>query len=226
MKKLSKIVQRVFPIIFFLLAITSLVVIVIGICKIYYADKHIKDGYSAVEARLEAALDHDSNNDDSKNNGSNIPNSGLTPIQNDEDSNLNQQNEDSYSYIDDTLLTFKLKSDYKTAVFTGVTTDNLKNGSARLESSAKPGKVGNCIIYGHRDSSFKAIKYLEEGDIIEILTLDGLTVYTVDSIYVTDPSDENIFQTSDKKMLTLVTCYPFILSGPADERCIVVAYAN
>lgn len=226
-KNVIKVLHHFFSILIILLAIASTVMIVIGIRKLYIVDKNIKDRTAQVEERLHAVIENTSNKD-VDNNPSNDRSDEIVDGIEDQDTNNNLGSLDNNNnmYSDDTLLIFKLKADHKTAVFTGVTEENLKYGSARLEASAFPGQVGNCIIFGHRDSSFKAMKYLSKGDTIEVLTLNGLTTYTVDTVTIAAPTDEIIYQDSDKKMLTLVTCYPFVLSGPADERCVAIAFAD
>lgn len=210
------------------------------------ADKNIKDGYLDVEARTLDALDNKQTEEQDKNQDqadeSNQQNQTTTSNNQDETTNNNleddplDENIDRNQIIDssdgvepemmDFLLTFNLEKKHRIAVFTGVTLENIRKGSARLESSAFPGQEGNCIIYGHRDSSFKPMKNLKIGDTIDLLTINGLTTYTVDEIYITTPEDSMINQDSNKKMLTLVTCYPFVLSGPANDRCVIVAYSN
>lgn len=77
------------------------------------------------------------------------------------------------------------------------------------------------MLYAHRDSGFKALWDIKIGDILEVRTCKSTKEYKVNNIYVTNPKDEKIFNQTDETKLTLVTCYPFVYSGPANERCVV-----
>ena len=78
-------------------------------------------------------------------------------------------------------------------------------------------------IAGHRDSFFRRLEDISKGDFIELVTLQGTSVYEVDQIRVTTPADLSPLQPRAKSSLTLVTCYPFQFIGPAPSRYIVEA---
>lgn len=71
---------------------------------------------------------------------------------------------------------------------------------------------GNLSIAGHNNyngTMFGKIKFLKEGDIVKLTDLNNETIdYSIDSIFVVDPNDVNILQTTDKNVreVTLITC--------------------
>lgn len=71
---------------------------------------------------------------------------------------------------------------------------------------------GNLSIAGHNNyngTMFGKIKYLENGDIIQLTDLSNKTVeYSIKEIFVTDPNDVSVLQTTNKTVreVTLITC--------------------
>jgi sortase A len=73
-----------------------------------------------------------------------------------------------------------------------------------------PGDIGNSIIAGHRDTHFKFLQTLGEGDDIEVERSDGRQLrFRVTHIDVVDARYGSILLDTDTPMLSLVTCYPF-----------------
>jgi len=105
----------------------------------------------------------------------------------------------------------------------GDTHAKLRQGVAHLLHSAYPGERGNVALAGHRDTYFRPLKDLEEGDVIKIITPDGTFSYRVDSIIVVPPNRGDFVLPSQSPELTLVTCYPFYWIGPAPKRFVVRA---
>lgn len=71
---------------------------------------------------------------------------------------------------------------------------------------------GNLSIAGHNNyngTMFGKTKFLEKGDIVELTDLNNQTIeYFIDDIFVTDPNDVTILQTTDESVreVTLITC--------------------
>jgi len=101
--------------------------------------------------------------------------------------------------------------------------DDLKRGVILYPQSSIPGQAGNAVINGHSsnyawtDGSynyvFKDLNSLEKGDKIEISVSqrNGKGVsnrYAVIEKDIVGPDDPKIFISSEKKLLTLVTCWP------------------
>lgn len=94
----------------------------------------------------------------------------------------------------------------------------LEGGSGRtlafapghLSVSVLPGKKGNSIIAGHRDTHFRFLQFLHLGENLLIETADGTNhIYRVTDIDVVDSRRGSIVIDTDTPMLSLVTCYPF-----------------
>lgn len=105
----------------------------------------------------------------------------------------------------------------------GATPAALRYGAGHHPKSAQPGGKNNCLIFGHRDTVFKSLKYLSVGDTITIITKNGKFTYQIEQLKVVEPNDPIIFKTYTRPMLTLVTCYPFVYVGHAPQRYVVVA---
>jgi sortase A len=108
-------------------------------------------------------------------------------------------------------------------VFEGTDHGDLRRGPGHLEGSAAPGAGGNCVIAGHRDTHFRALRDIRKGDTIEVATGQGEFVYRVSSISVVAPENTDALQPAGEAMLTLITCYPFRYIGAAPKRFIVRA---
>lgn len=94
-------------------------------------------------------------------------------------------------------------------------------GASHLDKSADPGEAGNIVIYGHnKNSLFGPIRWLKEGDLIEIKSEEGtLYNYRVAKIVITTPDDIEYVLSKSEEILTLYTCTGFADS----KRFIVVA---
>lgn len=99
----------------------------------------------------------------------------------------------------------------------------LRRAVGHISGTALPGQPGNVAIAGHRDTFFRALRNVREGDEITVSTLEGSYRYRVDSIKVVGPEDVQVLNNSGGDILTLVTCYPFYFVGPAPRRFIVRA---
>ena len=108
-------------------------------------------------------------------------------------------------------------------VIEGDDPSELRRGPGHLADSAMPGSHGNCVIAGHRDTHFRALKAIRRGDDILLQTMDGTFLYRVNSTSVVSPSDTRSLQPTRDAVLNLVTCYPFYYAGAAPERFVVEA---
>lgn len=104
-----------------------------------------------------------------------------------------------------------------------VEADTLEQTPGWLPTSAKPGKEGTCVVYGHRNRNHLLIlKDIEIGDEIDVILPDG-TVYTyiVEKAEILDSEESLHIPLSDGKHLILITCYPFHYSGHAPLKFLV-----
>jgi sortase A len=108
-------------------------------------------------------------------------------------------------------------------VVEGDDNSDLKRGPGHLIGTAMPGKDGNCVIAGHRDTHFRVLKDIRKGDEI-LLSRDGETFhYRVDEMSIVAPDNLAPLRTSHTPVLNLITCYPFYYVGSAPRRFIVHA---
>ena len=101
--------------------------------------------------------------------------------------------------------------------------ESLARGVGHIEGTATPGGAGNAGIAGHRDTYFRRLGELRRGDAIRIVSLDGTHEYVVDEIRIVGPKATEVLSDTGWPTLTLVTCYPFWVLGPAPKRYVVSA---
>ena len=111
-------------------------------------------------------------------------------------------------------------------VYNGTDEFNLNRGVGRIKGTAAIDGQGNLGIAGHRDGFFRALEDIEEGDVIELLTTQGIINYNVSSIEIVEPTDVSVLAATTSSTITLVTCYPFYYVGHAPKRYIVKAEAE
>jgi sortase A len=105
----------------------------------------------------------------------------------------------------------------------GIDDSALRFGLGHIPGTALPGELGNIGIAGHRDTFFRALAGIRKDDEITVKTLQGDYRYIVDTIRIVNPDDVAVLEDSGTPKLTLVTCYPFYLVGPAPRRFVVQA---
>jgi sortase A len=108
-------------------------------------------------------------------------------------------------------------------VLNGTDEITLNRGVGKIAGTAAPGEKGNIGIAGHRDSFFRELKDLNQGDAIELETPGGSETYIIDVILITEADDISVLHPRNTQSLTLVTCYPFTYIGPAPRRFVVQA---
>lgn len=115
-----------------------------------------------------------------------------------------------------TKISFKGNSFY---VLAGASGHALAFGPAHLSQSAAPG-LGHTVIAAHKDTHFSTLAEVQSGDVIELENQQGQRfVFQVQQLEIVDSRKQGI-ALSDRKQLTLVTCYPFntlnsaVFNGP------------
>jgi sortase A len=90
-------------------------------------------------------------------------------------------------------------------------------GPGLLATGAAPNAAGNCVLAGHRDTSFRFLAHIKKGDILSLQGRDGKeSAYKIVSTAVVR-YDHLFLGQSARPWLTLITCYPFaspIPGGP------------
>jgi sortase A len=113
--------------------------------------------------------------------------------------------------------------DFSAIVLEGSDSGILRVAVGRVQHTADPGQKGNLVLSGHRDTFFRPLRNIREGDQISLVTPSGRFKYVVDWTTIVNPTDTRVLQPTDKAALTLVTCYPFYFVGSAPQRFIVRA---
>ena len=113
-------------------------------------------------------------------------------------------------------------------VLAGASGRTLAWGPGHLDDSAPLGAPGNAVVSAHRDTHFRFVRTLAEGDDVIVELPDGARRhYRVRDRYVADVRTLKLPRTTLVPTLTLVTCYPFdalVPGGPL--RYVVVAEAT
>ena len=107
-------------------------------------------------------------------------------------------------------------------VVEGVSDESLNAGPGHLPGSALPGATGNAIISAHRDRHFRDLDELAIGDTIQTITAHGRSSWIITSRRVVESRAPALF-TTEEPTLTLTTCWPIRMIGPAPERLILTA---
>ena len=105
----------------------------------------------------------------------------------------------------------------------GIDSKTLKLAVGHIPATALPGQSGNVVVAGHRDTFFRGLKDLKEGDEIHFSTWDGDFDYVVESLIIVEPDNAGALGPSSENVLTMVTCYPFYYVGDAPKRFVVRA---
>lgn len=125
------------------------------------------------------------------------------------------------SSIDLGYLTIKGK---KVRVLNSISEDMLKKAPCWVETSALPGEEGMCLIYGHRNRThLRVLKDVVVGDDILFTYPDGrIAEYVVSEIIIHEQTSDWTHPVVDGDSLVLVTCWPFVYSGSAPGKAVVV----
>ena len=105
----------------------------------------------------------------------------------------------------------------------GIDRNTLELAVGHIPTTALPGQPGNIGVAGHRDTFFRRLKDLRNGDEVQFSTLSGNFKYIVESLIVVEPDNVAVLAASSENMLTMVTCYPFSYIGAAPQRFVVRA---
>lgn len=113
--------------------------------------------------------------------------------------------------------------DVDVIVAEGSSDEVLRRAAGHLASSARPGERGNIVIAGHRDTFFRPLAHVRNGDLIILETGSTRLTYRVTWSRVVNPDETYVLSRGGGKSLTLVTCYPFVYVGRAPLRFVVRA---
>jgi sortase A len=108
-------------------------------------------------------------------------------------------------------------------VMEGEDDGTLARAVGHLRGTALPWESGNAVLAGHRDTFFRPLRNIRNGDEIRMTTARGTFNYRVTSTEIVEPDDLSVLAAMPDQSLTLVTCYPFAYVGHAPQRFIVHA---
>jgi LPXTG-site transpeptidase (sortase) family protein len=112
---------------------------------------------------------------------------------------------------------------FSTIVVEGDTDGVLRKAVGHLPDTPLPWQAGNSALAGHRDGRFRPLQHVKPGDQILLRTSRGTFGYTVKRILIVEPDDLSVLERTSQRTLTLVTCYPFVYVGRAEQRFVVHA---
>ncbi len=114
--------------------------------------------------------------------------------------------------------------DLKGIIYEGTEKPILKNGPGHIVGTAIPGRVGTCVISGHRTTygaPFNKLDELFPGDKIIIETNYGEFTYILSELKIVEPTDVYILESTLYPSLILTSCHP---KYSAAQRLIAFAY--
>lgn len=95
-------------------------------------------------------------------------------------------------------------------VLAGASGQALAFGPGRLYYSGPAGKPVNIIIAGHRDTHFRFLRKIKNGELIRLQTdLNRTLDFKVVRISVVDSRNMDLPAKNEDPTLTLITCFPF-----------------
>jgi sortase A len=109
-------------------------------------------------------------------------------------------------------------------IYHGTNEDELEKGVGHFAESVLPGENDNSVLSGHRDTVFRKLGEVGEGDWLIVRTSAGEFKYKVNKVRIVDEDDRTVIVPKPRATLTVSTCYPFEYIGSAPERYILVAY--
>ncbi|MGN7395177.1 class D sortase [Peribacillus frigoritolerans] len=108
-------------------------------------------------------------------------------------------------------------------IYHGTDEDELEKGVGHYAGSVLPGEKDNSVLSGHRDTIFRDLGEVGEGDLLIAKTEAGTFTYKVRKVRIVDADDRTVIVPKPKATLTVTTCYPFSYIGSAPERYVLVA---
>ena len=114
-------------------------------------------------------------------------------------------------------------TDIDATVVHGDDWEDLKKGAGHHIGSANPGERGNMVISAHNDVFGEIFRYLENVELEDRITVySGSQAfdYVVKAKRVVEPSDVSVMSATSQPVLTLITCYPYLIDT---HRLVVIA---
>ncbi|WP_075619571.1 class D sortase [Paenisporosarcina indica] len=109
-------------------------------------------------------------------------------------------------------------------IYHGTDEDELEKGVGHFKESVLPGEKDNSVLSGHRDTVFRNLGKVGEGDELQVTTSAGTFIYKVNNVRIVDKDDLTVIVPKPRAVLTVSTCYPFNFIGAAPKRYILEAF--
>ena len=108
-------------------------------------------------------------------------------------------------------------------VLAGASGQSLAFGPGRLAVTGTGSGTFNILIAGHRDTHFRFLRQLKDGDLIRLQTDSGhILEFRVARMVIVDKRNTDLLQPGAEPLLTLITCYPFDAVQPGGPLRYVV----
>lgn len=108
-------------------------------------------------------------------------------------------------------------------VVEGDDTQSLKLGVGHRIGTANPGEPSNMVLSAHNDiygEIFRDLHKLKPGDVVLVHTAAASYRYIVRSVEIVSPTRVEVMEPTEKAVLTMITCYPYLLDT---HRVVAVA---
>jgi sortase A len=102
--------------------------------------------------------------------------------------------------------------------------EQLKKGVGQHLGTPNPGEKGNIVISAHNDvfgELFRDLDKLKPGDEIILYTQQKAYTYIVRQTVIVEPTQVEVMAPSRETMVSLISCYPYLVD---DKRIVVTAY--
>ncbi|MGM0843544.1 MAG: class D sortase [Bacillota bacterium] len=109
-------------------------------------------------------------------------------------------------------------------IIEGTDEEELEKGVGHYSSTKLPNQQDRIFLAGHRDTVFKKMGELKEGDQLKVEMSNGTFTYEIYEMFIVKEDDMSVVQsTNPDEILTLSTCYPFEYLSSTEERYIINA---
>jgi sortase A len=112
---------------------------------------------------------------------------------------------------------------FSAVIVEGTDLDSLMIGPGHLTGTAQPGEAGNAVVSAHRDTFFRNITKLSQGDRIFVERGGRTFTYLVEGLNIVQSADRSVAAPTSDNRLTLITCDPAYSLGPAPQRLVVIS---
>ncbi len=102
--------------------------------------------------------------------------------------------------------------------------EELKQGVGQHIGTPNPGETGNIVLSAHNDvfgELFRDLDKLKPGDEVILYTEQKAYTYVVRQTQVVEPTQVEVMAPTREPVVTLISCYPYLVD---DQRIVVTAY--